>query len=72
MNPSAPSYVLAVRGGPPSRRDRGNALREVQPGQDHPLHPGLQGHDRPRLLGLRVCEFPAAGGRGACCEHYEF
>lgn len=65
-------YGLSLRGGPTPRRDRGDALREVQPGRAHPLHPGLQGHDHPPLLGLRVCELPAAGGRGACFGHHEF
>lgn len=56
-------HGLPVRGGPAPRRDGGDALREVQPGRAHPLHPGLQGYDHPPLLGLRVRELSTTGGR---------
>lgn len=63
---------LALRGRPAPRRDGGHALREVQPGRAHPLHPRLQGHDHPPLARLRLRQLPAAGRRGACFGHHEF
>lgn len=53
---------LSLRGGPPPRRDRSHALREVLARRAHHVHPSLPGRCHAPIAGLRLHKLPAAGG----------
>lgn len=56
-------HGLALRRRPACRCDRGDAIREVQPGRASALHQSVQGHDHQEVAGLRLCQLPAARRR---------